>query len=131
VQALARRQRPALVPRLVSEETLDAPRESVALPEVRPLPAGERLHVASVDVNELPPLPILASPVLDRASLDDATVEASTAAALSAPLPPRAGPAPFVRLAIPDPYENRRPLTGALPGETTEPVTATPQTPKR
>jgi hypothetical protein len=75
-------------------------------------------------------LPILARPVSDRASLEDPTGDASTAAALAATLPRRVIPAPFLRLSLPEPFEFRRPLTLAVPAEATDPRTSTPQTPK-
>ena len=73
---------------------------------------------------------VLAAPLPDRAPLDDATMEASTAAVLVAPLPRRTTPAPYERVRVPDPYENRRPLLAALPAEKTSPVTASPMPPK-
>jgi hypothetical protein len=120
----------ALLPRLVSEETLEAPRERLALPAEIVLPAMERVRVPSPDANEPVSLPILARPVTDRVSLEDPTADASTAAALAATLPRRIIPAPFLRLSLPEPFEYRRPLTLAIPAESTEPLTSTPQTPK-
>lgn len=76
------------------------------------------------------PLPILATPVGDRTSLADPTAEASSAAALAAPLPRRAAPAPYVRLALPDPYENRRPLCLPVTDEDPTPVAAAPTPPR-
>ncbi len=119
-----------LLPRLVSEETLDVPRERVALPAETTLPATERVRVPSPDVNEPVALPVLAQAVPDRASLEDPTGEASTAAVLAATLPQRVIPAPFLRLALPEPFEFRLPLTLATPAEMTDPRTCTPQTPK-
>lgn len=63
---------------------------------------------ARANVNQLIPLPILAQPAPDRASLDDPTRDASTAAAIAAPIPPRTRKAPFVKRTFPDPYERRR-----------------------
>jgi hypothetical protein len=119
-----------LLPRMVSEETLDAPRERVALPAELSLPATERVRIPSPNINEPVALPVLAQPVPDRASLEDPTGDASTAAALAATLPQRVIPAPFLRLALPEPFEFRRPLTLATPAETADPRTCTPQTPK-
>jgi hypothetical protein len=126
----AKTKRAALLPRLVSEETLDVPRERVALPTEVVLPAMERLRVPSPDANEPVALPILARPVSDRASLEDPTGDASAAAALAATLPRRVIPTPFLRLTLPEPFAFRRPLTLPTPPETTDPRTSTPQTPK-
>lgn len=92
---------------------LDLDEVSGALPEVPDpsaptLPAGGKIRVSSHDVNELIPLPILATAVMERASLEDPTLEISTAAALAAPIPVRAAKAPFLKLTIPDPYDGRR-----------------------
>lgn len=118
-------------PQFVTEEVPTAPEERVALPEAQQLPAPPRARVASPDVNQPLALPILAQPVPERAPVDDATTDASTAAVLAAVLPPRSAPAPFLRLVLPDPFENRRPLTVALPAEHAEPTAANPQTPRR
>jgi hypothetical protein len=126
--ALTGRRKP-LCPYLVSPEDLDQPQERVQLPEDRLLPATERARADSTDVNEPAPLPVLAQPAADRASLEDPTADASTAAALAASMPRRLMPAPFLRLAVPEPYENRRPLTLAPPAEPTDPITATPRPP--
>jgi hypothetical protein len=99
-------------------------------PQAQVLPAGERTRVSSPDPDQPIPLPILARPVPDRASLEDATTEASTAAALAGPLPRRTSPAPFLRLKLPEPYENRRPLSLPLPEEDATPTAASPRTPK-
>jgi hypothetical protein len=76
------------------------------------------------------PLPILARPVPDRASLEDATAAYSATAATTAPPVWRTKPAPFLRLNLPDPYENRRPSRlPALPGDETVPRTTWLKTP--
>jgi hypothetical protein len=94
-----------------------------------PVPGGERAPVPSGDVNRPLPLPVTAQPVPDRAPLDDATAEAARAAMPSAPLPPRTKPAPFLRLKLPDPFENRVPVRLPTPAEETTPVTASPRPP--
>jgi hypothetical protein len=76
--------------------------------------AEKRVRVPSVDVNQPIPLPMLAKPSADRAPLDDATGEASNAAALSATTPERMKPVPFLKLTLPDPFENRRPVAPPL-----------------
>jgi hypothetical protein len=117
-------------PRLVVEETLDGWADPVP-PAGQKLYAGERAREVSEDANRPAPLPILAQPVADRASLDDPTADASLAAVTSGALPRRLQPAPFLRLVLPDPYENRRPLGVAAPAEDTAPSTATPLLPRR
>jgi hypothetical protein len=100
-------------------------------PEPPRLPAGERVRLPSPDVNRPVPLPLLGQETPDRAPLDDPAAEASLAAALAAPLPQRTTPAPFLRLDVPDPFENRR--TVRLPApleEPAAPVSASPRTPK-
>jgi hypothetical protein len=109
----------ALRPRVVSEETLFAPTESLRLPPTPPLPDNGRIRVPSPDVNQPIPLPILARPFTDRASLEDPTLEASAAAAVAAPIPPRVHKAPFLKQTVPDPFDHRR--TGTpLPNEPKE-----------
>jgi hypothetical protein len=110
-----------------------APGPAPVLPRVPVLQGGERFRLPSVDVNQLPPLPLMTPrSVSDRAPLEDPTAEVSTNAALSAILPQRTRPVPFQRLTIPDPFENRRPvqMDSALPERNDPPVTL-PQTPKR
>jgi hypothetical protein len=91
---------------------------------------GDKVKEPSVDVSLPAPLPILGRPVPDRAPLGDATLDASAAAALAAPLPRRTTPAPFLKMDAPDPYENRRPLRLPVPDEPGTPVTGSPAPPK-
>src|SRR5439155_14953385 len=72
------------------------------LPESPHLPAGPRLRVASPDVNQPIPLPVLGQRAPDRAALDDPTVDVSLALALAISPPLRLVPAPFLRLALPN-----------------------------
>jgi hypothetical protein len=90
-----------------------------------PVPARARL--ASRDVNKPVPLPVLATPA------PDPTGEISSAAAVAAPLPQRTRPAPFAKLTVPEPYENRTTARLALsPPETANPTAnATPRTPAK
>lgn len=84
-------------------------------------PTGERVRVASRDVTEPVALPRLTVRPVDATPSDDPTAAASTAAALSAAPPQRVNPAPYLRLALPDPFEHRdvvrlpRPNTDHLP----------------
>jgi hypothetical protein len=120
-----------LRPRLVLDETPDGLLNSPVLPELPSLPDGGRVHVPSVDVNQPIPLPVLAQPVSDRASLDDPTAAASVTAALAALVPSRTAKAPFLKRTLPDPYDHRRSQKTAVPEEQTEPPLGTPQTPSQ
>ena len=121
--------RTPLRPRLLLEETLDGLPESPALPQALSLPAGVRLRVPSIDVNQPIPLPISSRPVAERVSLEDPTREASTAAALKAPIPSRTAKAPFLKLTLPDPYDYRRGEVPA-PEESKEFPLGSPQAPR-
>jgi hypothetical protein len=117
-------------PHLVTAEDLEAPQERVELPDVGPLPAGPRVRANRPDPDMPPPLPTLARPVQDRASLEDPTLAASLAAALAASMPPRPSHLPFVRAAIPEPFEQRKPVGSTLPPELGQPVATTPRPPQ-
>lgn len=121
--------RTPLRPRLVLEETLDGLPDVPELPKPLSLPAGARVRVPSIDVNQPIPLPMLSRPVPERASLDDPTLEASAAAALAAPILSRTSKAPFLRLTLPDPYDRRRGEVPALE-ESKEFPLASPRTPR-
>lgn len=95
-------------PRLLEgEDPLLRGRIEVAQLPVMKLPANPKVAWSSPDINEPIPLPILARPVVDRASLDDPSGDASQAAALASSVPDRTTPAPFLRLTLPDPFEHR------------------------
>jgi hypothetical protein len=70
------------------------------------MPAGLPPRVASADVSRPPPLPLTPRPSPDRASLEDPTAEFSALQAVAAPPPARTTPAPFLRVNVPDPFEN-------------------------
>jgi hypothetical protein len=117
-------------PEFVQQEALE---DSFLLPELPARPAfaiGERTRISSPDASVPPPLPVLAQPVLDRVSLDDATMEVSTAAVLSTAMPERSTPAPYQRMTVPEPFENRDPLTLSMPAEVTVPEVEGPRPPK-
>jgi hypothetical protein len=113
---------PSLRPRPLPEEPpLVGHKTDPLVPEVQYLHAGDRIHVPSADVNKPIPLPILAQPVSNRVPRDDATSDASLAAALAATPPGRMSPAPFLKLNLPDPFENRlRPAN--IPSEDVAPT---------
>jgi hypothetical protein len=121
--------RVSLRPSLVLEETLDNRPDTPILPQVPSLPQRARVRVASIDVNEPIPLPILATPISERASLDDPTSEASATVAIAAPIQPRTSKAPFLKLTLPDPYDSRRGDAPA-PEESIEFPLGSPQTPR-
>ena len=101
------------------------------LPEAARLAVGRLVRVSSPDATRPVPLPLLGQEAPDRAPLDDPTADASLAAALAAPLPQRTTPAPFLRLGVPDPFENRRAVRlPAPPEEPAMPVSASPRTPQ-
>jgi hypothetical protein len=111
-------------PEFVQEEGLEESFDEPAVPHKPRFLTSRPAHVPSEDAALPPPLHVMAQPLPDRVPLEDATMEASTAAVLKAPLTPRTTPAPYQRLSVPEPYENRRPLTLLVPAER-----ATPQTP--
>lgn len=120
--------RASLHPTLVLDETLGSLPDTLVLPQAPSLPECRRVRVASLDVNEPIPLPILARPMSDRASLDDPTVDVSSAAAIAAPIPARTKKAPFLKLTLPDPYDRRR-TDEPAPEESKEFPLGTPQRP--
>src|SRR5262249_31939385 len=85
------------------------------MPQALTLPAGAGVRLPSLALDRPPPLPILAQPQPDRASLEGPTAAFSVGAALAAPLPERSTPAPFIRLVIPDPFEHHQALRGKTP----------------
>lgn len=93
-------------------------------------PKTGRIRAPSPDVNQPLPLPILAQPISDRASLDDPTRDASIAAATSARIPPRTRKAPFIKGTLPDPYDHRR-MDVPAPEESMDFPLGSPQAPRR
>lgn len=75
----------------------------------------------------IPPLPPSAGPVPDRVPTEDVTGDASTSAVLSAPLPRRDKPVPYVRQGVPAAQEYRGAIVGEAVPESTAPVTGTPR----
>jgi hypothetical protein len=98
---------------------------------VQHLAGGAPIRLSAPDVNQPPPLPILANPGIDRASLDDPTADESLKSALSAVPPIRSNPAPFLRLNLPDPFENAQTVRlRAMPPEDHGPATGPVRPPK-
>ena len=97
-----------------------------ASPQTMELPTTALVALPSVDVNKPPPLPILGRPTNDRASLADATMEASVAAALAGPIPLRQKAVPFVPINLPDPFELQQLIRLANPPPDNAPPMAMP-----
>jgi hypothetical protein len=72
-----------------------------------PFTVGDRLRVPSLDGNKSVDLPPMAQPLPDRAPVTDPTLSASREAVLSAAMPARKKPAPYLRVTLPDPFEHR------------------------
>jgi hypothetical protein len=100
-------------------------------PEANSLTAGELVRVPSLDVNRPMPLPLLGALAPDRVPLDDPTSDHSLAAALAAQMPDRTTPAPFLKLTLPDPFENRQTVRlRTMPVEESTPIAAAPRGPR-
>jgi hypothetical protein len=120
-------------PRSVSEaQPLSEYRSDPAVPQAMQFPAGARVREWSPEINEPTPLPILAQKQSETQSADDPTSEVSLLAALASMPPPRAAPAPFLRLTLPEPFEFRNAvrLRAELP-ESAGPITSIPRLPGR
>ena len=79
--------------------------DPASLPERQDLPAGPRVRLPGLDVEQPVTVPILANPVVDKASLDDPTASFSATAAMVSQLLERSA-VPFVRFTLPDPFEH-------------------------
>jgi hypothetical protein len=94
------------------------------LPVVVKLEGAALVKWPMPDPKQPTPLPILAQQRPDRAPLIDPTADASIDAALSGITPGRDNPAPFLRVNLPDPFENRQTIKVRNP----LPEDPTPQT---
>ena len=72
------------------------------------LPTKPLIKLPSVDVHAPLPIPILAVPHKDRASVGEPALEASLDAAMKRFTPAARTPIPFVPLNLPDPFEHIR-----------------------
>ncbi len=70
------------------------------------LPTQPLIKLPSLDVHAPLPIPILAQPFKDRASLGDPAFDASLEASLKRITPTRDRPVPFAAQNLPDPFEN-------------------------
>ena len=75
-------------------------------PEIIVLPVGGLTRIDPLDVKSPVDLPILARPTPDRAPLDDPTAEFTAKSVINANLPLRVTLALFVKVNLPDPFEN-------------------------
>jgi hypothetical protein len=116
----------------VAEEVpLSQYRSTPQVPKIPTFFTADKVRVSSADVNQPVPLPILARPVIDRASLEDASQEASHVASLAATMPVRSLAAPYLRFTLPNPFEFR----DAVQSKTTldedpMPISSTPRLPR-
>ncbi len=85
---------------------LELARSFPEVPAKLVMPEGALTNVPAPDVRQPADLPILAKPTTDRASLEDPTADYSTASVNGAVLPLRQTTAPFVKINLPDPFEN-------------------------
>lgn len=96
-------------PRSAPEATpLVSSREQPKGPKDVQLPTKPLIKLPSVDATTPLPIPILAQPVKDRASLADPAMQASLKAAMKPITAKRDRPVPFSALNLPDPFENAR-----------------------
>src|SRR5437763_15618166 len=79
----------------------------VVIPPTPSFPVGKRLRVPSSDGEKPVDLPPTAQPLPDRAPVADPTLPSSREVVVSARMPDRKTPAPFLRFTLPDPFEHR------------------------
>jgi hypothetical protein len=101
----ARPLRPRAVP---GDAPLDWNRADPVGPGARKLPEAQRVRLPRVDLDEPLPLPALGQAQPDRAPITDPTAEISRKAATAGSVPARTTPAPFIRVDLPDPFENQK-----------------------
>jgi hypothetical protein len=95
-------------PRMTQEPApLVSYRAQPEAPQLIVLPTTLLVALPARDVNEPIPVPILSTPLSDRASLADATLEASISAALAQAIPLRDQTVAFAPMNLPDPFELR------------------------
>lgn len=90
---------PDRVPADLAQHDLDRPETIV-------LPVGALTKIDRLDLSKPAELPILARPTADRASLDDPTAEFTARSVINSNLPLRVGLSMFVRVNLPEPFEN-------------------------
>jgi hypothetical protein len=97
----------ALPPALEEAAPVSHRQVSHQLPERVQLPTTPRLRLPAPQLGDLAPVIVLALPQPDRAPLADPTGPASLEAILGEQIPSRTAQAPFERINVPDPFENR------------------------
>lgn len=118
-------------PVVVTEEAVDDGFDAPAVPVVPSFETLRKDRERSESVHVPPPLPYLGTQIEDRVSFDDPTLDASTEAALIAPLPERTSAVPFTVLTVPEPFELRKPLDVKVPDERSSPQSGTPELPPK
>jgi len=122
---------PKVQPVMLAEGTpLGEFRVAPSRPEDLQFAAGPLIRLQRVDVEATIPLPTIARPKVERASLADPTADASIQAALTQPIPVRVNPEPFVPVNLPRPFEHRETVRmQQTPPEDPTPATSTPRRP--
>src|SRR5262249_33619944 len=108
-------------PEFVLEEGLEVGGLAPAVPREPSFatPAPERGEAQDASLPS--PVPGLGAPLPDRVPREAVTTEASRGAVLTASLRGRTTRARYVRMSVPDPFENRQPLTVSVPAEESAP----------
>jgi hypothetical protein len=115
---------------LAADAPLASDRADPRRPEAIVLAAGPLIRLQVVDVAATPPLPTLARPSTERASLADPTAASSLQATLLLPIPVRATPEPFTPVNLPRPFEHRETVRlRQPPAEDATPMVGTPRRP--
>lgn len=108
--------RSSLRPHLPAEkDPLAGLLQEVDTPRRPELPEGGLIRTPSRDVNLPIDLPNQSRYLADRAPLDDPTADFSLEQATNRPQPLRETPAPFIRINLPEPFENRASVKAVVP----------------
>jgi hypothetical protein len=101
-----------------------------ALPERAELALSSLTKIPTSDLAKPVNLPILAQPTFERPSLEDPTIDFSASNVIGAPLPLRNTPAPFVKINLPDPFENAQTIKLPTPMPESQTVLSAPLPPR-
>lgn len=102
-----------------------------AVPQKPALPDAPGLNIPAPNVNTPPPLPMLARPLPDRASLDDPTTEHGNAVIANRSEVPELGTAWFLKVGLPDPFELAGQVAPKVPPAAEPALTPVPVNPQR
>ena len=91
---------------LMDRVPLDLSFSEIDRPERIEMPVGALAKLETPDVKQPAALPVLARPTPDRASLEDPTAEFTSESILNGNLPLRSTQASFVKVTLPEPFEN-------------------------